>query len=163
MRVRRTWRRRSTVEVAGTLDRANTAIARLEQTRRVVWLEQVTGWCTHPDTTVVTQPAIDLAGGSHTDAYEIPDRILDQVILPDHRRVLARDATRQTHPPLPLTHGPPRPSGPTEPPKLTGGGYALMPLVAAIRHDRSTLSGSTELVPRGDPVERGNVPREGST
>ncbi|MCY7395785.1 MAG: HNH endonuclease, partial [Nocardioides sp.] len=63
---------------------ADTAIARLEQTRAMITVAQVQSWCTEPATTVTIQPVIDLNTNPHTSAYEIPDRIRDHVILRDH-------------------------------------------------------------------------------
>ena len=63
---------------------ADTAIARLEQTRAMITVAQVQSWCTEPATTVTIQPVIDLNTNPHTNAYEIPDRTRDHVILRDH-------------------------------------------------------------------------------
>ena len=66
--------------VAGT-DPAG--IARVEQTRGFVLIDQVKTWCTHPDTHVTIKPVLDPAGLQPVDAYEIPDRIAEAVRLRD--------------------------------------------------------------------------------
>ena len=37
------------------------------------------GWCTHPDTQVIIRPILDLNAHIRVDAYEVPDRLADQV------------------------------------------------------------------------------------
>jgi hypothetical protein len=56
-------------------------LARLDEVRGPVTAEQVRGWCGAADVTV--KPVIDLAERIHVDAYEIPDRLRDQIKLRD--------------------------------------------------------------------------------
>jgi hypothetical protein len=57
-------------------------LARLDEANGPITAEQVREWCGAADVTV--KPVIDLAEGIHVDAYEIPDRLRDQVTLRDH-------------------------------------------------------------------------------
>jgi hypothetical protein len=50
---------------------SDAAIARVENTRSLISVEQVREWCTHPDSQVVIKPVIDLAGHVNVAAYEI--------------------------------------------------------------------------------------------
>ncbi len=58
---------------------------RCDTTRAPISVEQVKGWCTHPDTQVTIRQVIDLNEHIRVDAYEVPDRL-------DHQ-VTERDAT----------------------------------------------------------------------
>jgi hypothetical protein len=60
------------------------AIARVENTRTPISVEQVRSWCTNPDTQVVIKPVLDLAGHTHVDAYEFPDVIRERQTLLQH-------------------------------------------------------------------------------
>ena len=51
---------------------------RCDTTRAPICVEQVKGWCTHPDTQVVIKPIIDLNEHIRVDQYEVPDRLADQ-------------------------------------------------------------------------------------
>jgi len=63
---------------------ADAAIARVENARSFVSVEQVQGWCIHPDTQVTIKPVIDLNGHEQVGAYEIPDRIRERQVLLQH-------------------------------------------------------------------------------
>jgi hypothetical protein len=63
---------------------ADAAIARVDNTRSMVSVEQVRGWCTNGDTQVVIKPVIDLADHVHVDAYEVPDRLRERQALLQH-------------------------------------------------------------------------------
>jgi len=56
---------------------------RLEEGQRLVLLDQVRDWCADSRTKLNIKPVIDLNTDLHTDAYEIPDRIREIVILRD--------------------------------------------------------------------------------
>ncbi|MCY4725856.1 DUF222 domain-containing protein [Nocardioides sp. STR2] len=56
---------------------------RMEEGQRLVLLEQVKDWCADSRTRVTIRPVVDLNADLHTDAYEVPDRISEQVILRD--------------------------------------------------------------------------------
>ena len=56
---------------------------RLEEGQRLVLLDQVRDWCADSRTKVTIKPVIDLNTDLHTDAYEVPDRIREQVVLRD--------------------------------------------------------------------------------
>src|SRR4051794_23285423 len=58
-------------------------LARVERTRSFVSTEQVRDWCANPDTSVVVKPVIDLNAHVRTDAYEIPDRLRERIVLRD--------------------------------------------------------------------------------
>jgi hypothetical protein len=66
---------------------------RMEEGQRLLLLEQVSSWCGDSRTKVTIKPVIDLNAELSTPAYEVPDRIREQVILRDRRRVLGSDAT----------------------------------------------------------------------
>jgi hypothetical protein len=50
----------------------------------LVTADQIAAWCHIPATQVVVKPVIDLHDHLSTCAYEIPDRIREQIILRDH-------------------------------------------------------------------------------
>jgi 5-methylcytosine-specific restriction endonuclease McrA len=56
---------------------------RLEEGQRLVLRDQVQGWCGDTHTTVTVKPVTDLNARLHTDAYEVPDPIREQVTLRD--------------------------------------------------------------------------------
>ena len=56
---------------------------RLEEGQRLVLLDQVRDWCGDSRTKVTVKPVIDLNADLATPAYEVPDRIREQVILRD--------------------------------------------------------------------------------
>ena len=56
---------------------------RLEEGQRLVLLDQVKDWCGDSRTKVTVKPVIDLNADLSTPAYEVPDRIREQVILRD--------------------------------------------------------------------------------
>jgi hypothetical protein len=56
---------------------------RLEEGQRLVLLDQVRSWCADTRTKVTIKPVIDLNAQLHTDAYKVPDRIREQVVLRD--------------------------------------------------------------------------------
>ncbi|MCY4726368.1 DUF222 domain-containing protein [Nocardioides sp. STR2] len=56
---------------------------RMEERQRLVLLEQVRDWCADSRTKVTIKPVVDLNAQLHTDAYEVPDRIREQVVLRD--------------------------------------------------------------------------------
>ncbi len=56
---------------------------RLEEGQRLVLLDQVRDWCADSRTKVTIKPVIDLNAQLATPAYEVPDRIREQVILRD--------------------------------------------------------------------------------
>jgi hypothetical protein len=56
---------------------------RMEEAQRLVLLEQIKDWCTDSRTKVTIKPVIDLNAQLHTTAYQVPDRIREQVTLRD--------------------------------------------------------------------------------
>ena len=56
---------------------------RMEEGQRLVLLDQVRDWCADSRTKVTVKPVIDLNADLSTPAYEVPDRIREQVILRD--------------------------------------------------------------------------------
>jgi len=56
---------------------------RLEESQRLVLVDQIRIWCGDSRTKVTIKPVIDLNADLHTDAYEIPDRIREQVVIRD--------------------------------------------------------------------------------
>ena len=69
-----------------TLDDLSTVFGptgRLEEGQRLVLLDQVKDWCADSRTKVTVKPVIDLNAHLSTPAYEVPDRIREQVILRD--------------------------------------------------------------------------------
>ncbi|HEX5917268.1 MAG TPA: DUF222 domain-containing protein [Nocardioides sp.] len=55
----------------------------VEERQRLVLLDQVRSWCGDSRTKVTITPVIDLNTQLHTEAYAVPDRIREQVILRD--------------------------------------------------------------------------------
>ena len=55
--------------------------ARTENKNRLVTVDQVRDWCQTAGTRVVVKPVIDLNEQIRVDAYEIPDRLVEQVAL----------------------------------------------------------------------------------
>ncbi|MQW74610.1 HNH endonuclease [Nocardioides sp. dk4132] len=66
---------------AAAISRDEAGIAKVEETRSIVSTDQVRDWCANPETQVVIKPVIDLEAHHHTDAYAIPDRIVEQTRL----------------------------------------------------------------------------------
>jgi len=66
---------------------------RMENGQRLILLDQIKGWCADTRTTVTIKPVIDLNTQLTAQGYAIPDRIREQTILRDRRRVLGSDAT----------------------------------------------------------------------
>ena len=56
---------------------------RLEERQRLLLLDQIRSWCADTRTKVTIKPVIDLNADLSTPAYEVPDRIREQVILRD--------------------------------------------------------------------------------
>ncbi|WP_207210448.1 HNH endonuclease signature motif containing protein [Nocardioides zhouii] len=56
---------------------------RMENGQRLVLLDQVMGWCGDSRTKVTIKPVIDPNVELSTPAYEIPDRIREQIMLRD--------------------------------------------------------------------------------
>ena len=56
---------------------------RMEEGQRLVLLDQVKDWCADSRTRITVKPVIDLNAHLSTPAYEVPDRIREQVILRD--------------------------------------------------------------------------------
>lgn len=56
-------------------------LARVENLRRTLSVDQVRAWCADPDAQVVVRPVLDLASHHHTEAYQIPDRLAEQTRL----------------------------------------------------------------------------------
>ena len=56
---------------------------RLEEGQRLVLLEQVKDWCADSRTKITIKPVIDLNADLSTPAYEVPDRIREEVVLRD--------------------------------------------------------------------------------
>ncbi|WP_432479949.1 HNH endonuclease signature motif containing protein [Nocardioides sp. GXQ0305] len=79
-------------------------VGRCENTRSPVTVETIREWCGHPDTDLVVKPVIDLADHVHVDAYEVPDRIAEQVALRDHACVFPH-CTRPARRLRPNGHG----------------------------------------------------------
>ena len=55
----------------------------MEEGQRLVLLDQVQDWCSDSRTKITVKPVIDLNADLSTPAYEIPDRIREQVVLRD--------------------------------------------------------------------------------
>ncbi|WP_166390954.1 HNH endonuclease signature motif containing protein [Nocardioides ochotonae] len=66
---------------AAAISRDEAGIAHVEETRSIVSTEQVRDWCANPQTQVTIKPVIDLEAHHHTDAYAIPDRLVEQTRL----------------------------------------------------------------------------------
>ncbi|WP_166137648.1 HNH endonuclease signature motif containing protein [Nocardioides ochotonae] len=62
------------------ISRNEAGVANVEETRSIVSTEQVRDWCSG-DAQVVVKPVIDLEAHHHTDAYAIPDRLVEQTRL----------------------------------------------------------------------------------
>src|SRR3954464_1152481 len=58
-------------------------LVRVENTRGFVLADQVREWCANPDGQVVVKPVIDLNGHLRVDAYEVPDRLKEFIVLRD--------------------------------------------------------------------------------
>ncbi len=56
---------------------------RMEESQRLLLLDQVQGWCGDSRTKITVKPVIDLNAQLSTPAYEVPDRIREQIILRD--------------------------------------------------------------------------------
>ena len=65
---------------------------RMEEGQRLVLLDQVKDWCGDSRTKVTVKPVIDLNADLATPAYEVPDRIREQVDPPRPRRASSRGA-----------------------------------------------------------------------
>jgi hypothetical protein len=96
---------------------SGTALVRIEEAGGFVSIEQLKTWCANPDTHVTIKPVIDLDQRWWTDAYEIPDRMHEQVALRDRHCVFpwcTRPARRcDTDHAIPYDSG-----GPTSPQNL---------------------------------------------
>ncbi|GAB2883975.1 HNH endonuclease signature motif containing protein [Nocardioides pacificus] len=66
------------------LDDGRVRLARVENTRSFVSVDQVRDWCANPDAQVVVKPVIDLEDHVHVGAYEVPDRLVERVGLINH-------------------------------------------------------------------------------
>ncbi|MCP3421738.1 HNH endonuclease signature motif containing protein [Nocardioides pinisoli] len=69
-----------------TLDGLSTVFGptgRLEEGQRLVLLDQIKSWCADTRTRVTIKPVIDLNADLATEAYKVPDRLREQVILRD--------------------------------------------------------------------------------
>lgn len=64
-------------------DAGGLQLARIEETRGFVTAEQVRAWCADPSADVVVKPVVDLAERIRAEAYEVPDRLSEQVALRD--------------------------------------------------------------------------------
>ncbi len=60
-----------------------TPTGRLEEGQRLILLDQVRSWCGDSRTKVTVKPVIDLNTQLTAPAYEVPDRIREQVLLRD--------------------------------------------------------------------------------
>ena len=58
-------------------------VGRVENTRSPITGEQIRLWCGRPDTDLTIKPIMDLADHVSVDAYEVADRIAEQVALRD--------------------------------------------------------------------------------
>jgi hypothetical protein len=63
---------------------AGHGIGRCENTRTPVTVDTIRDWLGRPDAHVTVKPVIDVAEHVHVDAYEVPDRLKEQVALRDH-------------------------------------------------------------------------------
>ncbi|GAB2872122.1 HNH endonuclease [Nocardioides pacificus] len=66
------------------VDRNRLHLARVENTRSFVSVDQVRDWCASPDAQVTVKPVIDLEDHVHVGAYEVPDRLVERVALINH-------------------------------------------------------------------------------
>jgi hypothetical protein len=76
-----------------TLDGLSTVFGptgRLEEGQRLVLLDQIRSWCADSRTKVTVKPVIDLNTQLDSDAYQVPDRLREQVILRDRTCVFPR-------------------------------------------------------------------------
>jgi hypothetical protein len=79
--------------------KGNGGIVRLENAgTHLVTADQVRAWCgvstgSTDRVTITVKPVIDLNENIATTAYEVPDRLSEQIDLRDPRRVLGSDAT----------------------------------------------------------------------
>ncbi|MCP3422355.1 HNH endonuclease signature motif containing protein [Nocardioides pinisoli] len=74
------------VHFAANLDGLSTVFGptgRLEEGQRLVLLDQIKSWCADTRTRVTIKPVIDLDADLATEAYKVPDRLREQVILRD--------------------------------------------------------------------------------
>ena len=62
---------------------ASGGVGRVENTRTPVSVQTIRSWCGHPDARVVVKPVRDLAEHVHVEAYEVGDRIPEDVALRD--------------------------------------------------------------------------------
>ena len=56
---------------------------RLEEGQRLLLLDQLTSWCSDSRTKITVKPVIDVNTELSTPAYEVPDRIREQIVLRD--------------------------------------------------------------------------------
>jgi hypothetical protein len=70
-------------EVAVTGDADGPHLARVENTRSFVSVDQVRTWCGTPGTTITVKPVIDFNEHLSGTAYETPDRLVEQSALID--------------------------------------------------------------------------------
>ena len=70
-------------EVAVTGDADGPHLARVENTRSFVSVDQVRTWCGTPGTTITVKPVIDFNEHLSGTAYETPDRLVEQSALVD--------------------------------------------------------------------------------
>jgi hypothetical protein len=59
-------------------------VGRCENTRAPVTVDTIRDWLRSPDAQITVTPVIDLADHIHVDAYEVPDRLREQIALRDH-------------------------------------------------------------------------------
>ncbi|MCP3424349.1 HNH endonuclease signature motif containing protein [Nocardioides pinisoli] len=74
------------VHFAANLDGLSTVFGptgRLEEGQRLVLLDQIKSWCADTRTKVTIKPVIDLNTDLATEAYAVPDKLREQVILRD--------------------------------------------------------------------------------
>ncbi|GAB2856160.1 HNH endonuclease [Nocardioides pacificus] len=74
----------NSVDADGDGGRDGVRLARVENTRSFVSVDQVRDWCASPDAQVVVKPVIDLEDHVHVNAYELPDRLVERVGLINH-------------------------------------------------------------------------------
>ena len=91
-------------EVAVTGDADGPHLARVENTRSFVSVDQVRTWCGTPGTTITVKPVIDFNEHLSGTAYETPDRLVEQSALIDLRLPLVHppgsaNRLRPRHPP----------------------------------------------------------------
>jgi hypothetical protein len=58
-------------------------VGRVENTQSPITAETIRDWCGRPDLDLVVQPVVDLADHVSVEAYEVPDRVAEPVILRD--------------------------------------------------------------------------------